>query len=233
MDILVLDLYKKRGAKGGRRVQWQLAKYEADISKVQFHSPYFSASELEGYDGIVLTGSDSLDTYGKRSFETGIRAELLEQSDNGVMMLGICGGNLLLATVFKDDGYKRLEMEAPELGWQNISLTDQGEKSPLFKGMDGDFMAFESHFLSVRANDEQKVLAKRDKCDQAFQYRPNVFGVQFHPEHTPKTSMRMIKSKKMYKDLPQEELSQKFPMPRYHDSWRVFENFIHMISETF
>ena len=230
MEILILELYKNKDANGGERIGRELKKYGVSTTKTRLHSPDFSRKEMEGYDGIVLTGSDSMETYGKTAMETGIRSCILDQSDSGVSILGICGGNVILATSFKEEGYTRVKLKPPEIGWHEISLTDQGKESALFDGMNSGFLAFESHFLSVAAEDELSVLAKSDSCAQAFSYRPNVHGVQFHPEHTPETSLLHIKTKKEYKGMGLDELSRTFQMPSSYEGCRIFDNFINMIN---
>jgi len=182
MRVAILELYRKLGRMGTRRINEQLSKYtETDV--IRFHSPDFSCKELVGYDGVVLTGTRYLGTYGKKAKSSGIRDCILDLSDDGVHILGICGGNILLGDAF---GYRRFELKQKERGWKKISITPQGKEDPIFMGLKNNFTAYTNHHYSLRFNDEEKILAVNEICPQAFLYEPNVHGFQFHPERKPK-----------------------------------------------
>ena len=72
MKILTLDLYEKPGSKKTRRIMEELNEY-AEIDIVSFHSNDFSCEKMNGYDGIIITGSNSYETYGKKAKSSGIK----------------------------------------------------------------------------------------------------------------------------------------------------------------
>jgi GMP synthase (glutamine-hydrolysing) len=92
----------------------------------------------------------------------------------GVPILGICFGGQLLArvlggTAHRADGHH-------ENGWRTISSYDPDVI------VEGPWMEF--HFDTFTAPPTSEVLARSERCDQAFR-QDRYLGVQFHPEITP------------------------------------------------
>ncbi len=91
-----------------------------------------------------------------------------------VPILGICFGGQLLArvlggTAHRADGHH-------ENGWRTISSYDPDVI------VEGPWMEF--HFDTFTAPPTSEVLARSERCDQAFRQDRHL-GVQFHPEITP------------------------------------------------
>lgn len=94
--------------------------------------------------------------------------------------LGACSGNGLLgsycgATISK-------EFTEP-VGGTDVTLTKEGEKDPLTKGLPKTFRALVGH--KEGCGDAPKgatLLATSDVCAQMFRVGENVYATQFHPE---------------------------------------------------
>jgi GMP synthase-like glutamine amidotransferase len=92
----------------------------------------------------------------------------------GVPILGICFGGQLLArvlggTAHRADGHH-------ENGWRTITSSEPDVI------VEGPWMEF--HFDTFTAPPTSEVLARSERCDQAFRQDRHL-GVQFHPEITP------------------------------------------------
>ena len=92
----------------------------------------------------------------------------------GVPILGICFGGQLLArvlggTAHRADGHQ-------ENGWRTITSYEPDVI------VEGPWMEF--HFDTFTAPPTSDVLARSERCDQAFRQDRHL-GVQFHPEITP------------------------------------------------
>jgi GMP synthase-like glutamine amidotransferase len=189
VKILVLDLHTGDAFKDSR-ISDALNKYTTASSLRLLYSD-FSYGDLASYDAIVLTGSNNMKIYSDAKTRE-LRHHLKRLSSNGVNVLGICGGNQVLASTFSCYRYRLPE---PEVGWHSIRITEIGRKDPLFKGLKDCFMAFESHILAVRCDDRAKVFAENEHCTQTILYHPSVRGVQFHPEVFPKSRLESLRTK--------------------------------------
>jgi GMP synthase (glutamine-hydrolysing) len=97
-------------------------------------------------------------------------------------ILGVCLGSQLIAKALGARVYRNPELE---IGWAPIRLTDMGGGDPIFRELDSQtFFHWHGETFSLPAGAEW--LAYSDKTRyQAFRYRKNVYGLQFHPEITP------------------------------------------------
>ena len=204
MEILVLDLHIREDLKNSK-ISDALNKY-ADTFTLRLFSSDFSYGDLASYDAIVLTGSNSINAYSSPKVRE-LKHHLRRLSSDGGNMLGICGGNQVLASAFD---YRRYKLREPETGWHSIHITERGKQDPLLKGLGDGFMAFEHHILAVRCDDKDKVLAENEYCSQAILYQPNVRGIQFHPEVIPES----------------------FTIAKEYVEWRIFRNFVNIARAT-
>lgn len=107
----------------------------------------------------------------------------------GLPCLGICLGLQVLVSA---GGGSVMESPVRETGFFDhegapftITLTGEGEKDPLFRGMDRNFRVFQLHGETVRPRNGMQVLAEGRHCrNQAVRIGPNAYGLQCHFELT-------------------------------------------------
>ena len=216
MNIVVLDLHR-RDVTEALKITKQLDKY-TQTTLLRVFSPDFSDDALNAYDGIVLSGSDDMSVY----YDTKIRrlaASLRKLSSEGIHVLGICGGNQVLARTYEYRRYKLLE---PEVTWKQVTLTDRGRSDPLFCGLEDHFLVFEHHILAVRCDDRERILAENEKCVQAILYQPTVRGLQFHPEESPERGREQFQKTK-------GKSVHTFNVTEKSRAWIIFRNFVKMV----
>jgi GMP synthase-like glutamine amidotransferase len=218
MNIVVLDLHR-RDVTAALKITKQLEQ-SAQTTLLRVFSPDFSYDRLTISDGIVLSGSDDMSVYSDPKVRR--LAPLLKQlSSERVHLLGICGGNQVLAKTY---GYRRYTLPEPEVAWRPITLTDRGLSDPLFKGLEGRFLAFEHHILAVRCDDRDKILAENERCVQAILYQPTVRGIQFHPEETPERGRECSPKPKRYREPVHTDKA-----PKIYQASDIFPNFVKMV----
>ena len=99
--------------------------------------------------------------------------------DIHIPVLGVCLGAQLIA---KAAHAEVKAMPEPEVGWVDVELTDEAADDPLFSGLPERFPAFQWHYYEFAAPSGAEVLARSDRCTQAFRLGDMAWGVQFHPE---------------------------------------------------
>lgn len=100
-----------------------------------------------------------------------------------VPVLGICLGAQLIA---RAAGAKITRAPAKEIGWFDVSLTEDGRADPLFEGLPEKLLVFQWHGDTFEIPKGGKQLAKSEVCsNQALRVGTNAYGLQFHLEVTP------------------------------------------------
>lgn len=146
--------------------------------------------KLKQTKGIIVGGlgeysHDEKDTQKRKEFEkikekTKIFLKEIFRAKKPV--LGICFGHQILGEFL---GAKLdFAPEQREAGIKKIFLTNEGKKDPLFEGFLSSFFAVEGHKDALfNLPPESLHLAFNKTCPiQAFRYKKNIYGVQFHPE---------------------------------------------------
>jgi glutamine amidotransferase len=173
------------------------------------HAP----DELRGADKIILPGVGAFGAGMQQLHKQGLVQPLRDAISAGVPYLGICLGMQFLFETSDEMGDheglgvlpgsvtrfpERDNLKVPHMGWNQLTPT---RPSPLLKGIDQDSYAYFVHsYYCVPANREDtliNVCYGDDFC--AGVQRDNVYGVQFHPEKSQKTGLRILSN---FMELP-------------------------------
>ncbi len=139
--------------------------------------------KLERFTHIVLLGGP-MNVYEEDRFPF-LREEDLfikEAIQRGKTILGICLGAQLIAKAL---GAKVFKSPVKEIGWYDVSLTDEGSKDPFFSSFPKTFPVFQWHGDTFEIPKSGKLIATSSPIShQAFRYGAKVYGLQFHLEVT-------------------------------------------------
>lgn len=108
---------------------------------------------------------------------------LLQALQREIPVLGICLGAQILARAC---GARVSRAPTVEIGWSRVSLTPEGLRDPLFRGVEEGFDVFQWHGDTFDIPPGAARLAEGDICrNQAFRAGRRAYGLQFHIETTP------------------------------------------------
>lgn len=164
---------------------------------------------VKNAESLILPGVGAFPDAMKALRETGLAEVLREKCLCGTPLLGICLGMQLLAD--KSDeitpteglgligGYCRRivapGLKIPHMGWNDLTFD---KPCPLLDGVaDGSYVYFVHSFRFCPENEAESLAAHTvyGECIPAvITNGKNVFGVQFHPEKSQSTGLRMLKN---------------------------------------
>lgn len=157
-------------------------------------------------DGIVLPGVGAFRDAARELRESGMRDVIRDRVAAGVPFLGICLGMQLLADVGYEDGEweglgivpgecVRLPegVKVPHIGWNTV---DYPRPSALFEDIDEGSAFYFVHSYHVVPSDPAAVIGRtvHGVPFAAAVQAANVFGVQFHPEKSSDTGLRLLRN---------------------------------------
>ena len=168
-----------------------------------------------GFTHIVLPGVGSYSNAIKEIRTRGLDQLIHEKLNDGVPLLGICVGMQVLTTVGHENGFSSgldliggsTEMlsltksdkssRIPNMGWNTVMPEINGIGNQLFAGLENGFDAYFAHSFEVKPNDATDISAFSEfdgrKLVSALN-KSRVYGVQFHPEKSGESGLRVLKN---------------------------------------
>jgi GMP synthase (glutamine-hydrolysing) len=136
---------------------------------------------IDGYHGLVVLGGpmnvDQTDAHPHLETEVRVIRQAVERN---LPVLGICLGAQLLAKAL---GSAVTPNPEKEIGWYDVSVSDEGKRDPLFSHFDQSEKVFQWHGDTFAIPDGAVHLATSQACaNQAFRYGERAYGLQFHLE---------------------------------------------------
>ncbi|MFM1651350.1 imidazole glycerol phosphate synthase subunit HisH [Brevibacillus sp. B_LB10_24] len=169
---------------------------------------FVSAPErLAEYGGLILPGVGAFADAMNNIRELRLLSAIGRYAESGKPLLGICLGMQLLFHSSEEHGSNeglgllagkavrfRGELKIPHMGWNQLQL--KAPKHPLLQGIaDGDYAYF-VHSYHVCVDDSGDLLAVTDYGHEvtAIVGQGNIYGMQFHPEKSGDTGMRLLQN---------------------------------------
>ncbi len=146
----------------------------------------------ERFEAVLVFGGamhvDQEERHGWLREEDAYLRRLVEE---GVPVLGVCLGGQLLAKAL---GATVRRMPSPEIGWHEVELTPEAAGDPVFAALPERFDSFQWHSYAFELPASGVLLARNERCAQAYRAGAAAWGVQFHAEVTRATVDRWIES---------------------------------------
>ncbi len=183
---------------------------------------------LDGYDGILVTGSTSM-VSDREPWSENLAAWLKKAIQDKIKILGVCYGHQLIAHAL--GGLVGYNPNGMELGTHEISLTYSGSKDDAFTllgGLPTKFGANLAHSQTVLSPPREATLLGYSIHDphQILGYGKNVLTLQFHPEFSQKimwayVNYKLEQSKFQDPDINLGEPIEETPVPQ-----KILQRFI-------
>ncbi len=164
------------------------------------------AKVLDNCTGIILPGVGAFSDAASNLAESGLDIVLKTQAAKGKLILGICLGMQLLYDYSTEGGsirglgllkgwIDRLPegIKVPHMGWNTMEL--RNECRALGGISERDHLYFvHSYYARVDNNSEICAVCRHGVEIAAVVEKDNVLGIQFHPEKSGETGMKILKN---------------------------------------
>ena len=162
------------------------------------------AGELGRAHGIIVPGVGHFDS--TRALTPDWRTAIKTMVDDGVPLLGICVGlqwlfegsseapdveglSLLKGTCFNFTEHVSGRLKVPHVGWNSLLLPRQ---TRLMAGVSDGTQVYFTHSYAAPVIDDTAATCEYGVVFSAAVERDNVSGVQFHPEKSGDTGLRIL-----------------------------------------
>lgn len=161
------------------------------------------AADLKGADRIVLPGVGAFKDAIQALNNTDLTPVLKDEISKGKPFLGIClGMQMLFDKSYEDGEFQGLglikgevvkfdtSLKVPHIGWNQLIIK---KKTPLFEGIDDlNYYFVHSYHVSGCRKEDVETTCVYDYEFVASVNKDNVWGVQFHPEKSGDTGLKLL-----------------------------------------
>lgn len=217
-----------------------LKERKLNIRYVNFERTPEERPNIQKYDALIVLGGNMGVYEADRYRHIKVEMELIEAAlKKDIPILGICLGAQLIANVL---GAPVRKHSVREIGWQDVFLTDQGAKDPLFTHFSPTEKLFQFHGDTFDIPHSAVHLARSSLCQsQAFRYEDKVYGLQFHLEVDAPMISRWLSYETNLLEIQESKgqycaLNIKTETERYIDrsvkiSLKTFSNFVNLFDK--
>ncbi len=168
-----------------------LRESQIAFNYIETHKGQSVPTEIGDASGLIVMGGP-MGVYEVDQYPF-LRAEmrLIESAlMAGKPVLGVCLGSQLLAAVL---GAEVTKGQKKELGWYEVSLSEDAAKDPLFAGVISKFSPFHWHGdIFSLPNGGVRLASSQQTANQAFRYGKSAYGIIFHLEVTEAQIRQML-----------------------------------------
>ena len=163
-------------------------------------------------DRIILPGVGAFADAREKLKTNGLDELVISEAKRGKLLMGICLGMQLLFDRSYEygitEGLGLIKGEVrpiadiipkgykiPHIGWNGLRISEYGRKSEVFKyTSEGDHVYFVHSFAGMDCSESLIAGTEYGALLTAAVARDNVFGMQFHPEKSGETGLKILKA---------------------------------------
>lgn len=163
------------------------------LRSTKFFEEEFTLPNLNDFDWLIIMGGP-MGVYDEEKYAwLKSEKEFIRQSiEADKTVIGICLGSQLIASALGAKVYLNTERE---IGWFPLTKTNEGKANKFINYLPDEFTTFHWHGDTFDLPNGATHLLKTDICpNQAFLYKDNVVGLQFHLEVTEQTIILMLEN---------------------------------------
>lgn len=167
------------------------------------------ADTIRKADKLILPGVGAFADAVEKLRASSLDSVVIEQSEKGKYLLGICLGmqmlfeksfeygehsglGLIKGSVVSMEGSLSKELKIPHIGWNALKFK---KASPLFKYIkDGDCVYFVHSYYAENCDESLIATTEYGKELTAAVGKNNIFGCQFHPEKSGNVGLNILKA---------------------------------------
>lgn len=161
--------------------------------------------KIEAAQKIILPGVGAFADALKELKKIEVFDILKKKIASGVPFLGVClGMQLLFPSSQEAPGVKGLDclkgsvelfgprVKVPQIGWNELEI--KNKDCPLFKGITGSPYVYFCHSYYCRPKEKSVIAGETfyGKVYASAVWKDNIFGVQFHPEKSQSTGLKIL-----------------------------------------
>lgn len=168
-------------------------------------------SKIKKSDRIILPGVGAFSDAIKKLRESGLDKVIIEQTEKGKPLLGIClGMQMLFEKSYEHGEHDGLALikgqvvpisnvvsedyKIPHIGWNALKFPENKEKSLLFKYVNKcEYVYFVHSFFATDCDDSRTAFSEYGANLTAAAEKKNVYGTQFHPEKSGEVGLNILK----------------------------------------
>lgn len=159
---------------------------------------------IESASHIVLPGVGAFADAINLLKTTGLDKVIINQAKTGKPILGICLGMQLLFESSSESGVHDglglikgkitrfdIDLKVPQVGWNSVKVA---KLSKILNNVDGEYFYFVHSFCAAEINEETCGITDYGVEFTSAVENANVFGVQFHPEKSGESGLKILKN---------------------------------------
>lgn len=159
---------------------------------------------IESASHVVLPGVGAFADAINLLKTTGLDKVIIAEANKGKPILGICLGMQLLFESSSESGIHEglglikgkitrfnIDLKVPQVGWNAVKVA---KPSKILNNVDGEYFYFVHSFCAADINDETCGITDYSVEFTSAVEKNNIFGVQFHPEKSGESGLKILKN---------------------------------------
>jgi len=165
-----------------------------------------NAKDLDKAEKIVLPGVGAIQPAMEKLQSLNLISAIKDSIQKGKPFLGIClglqllfeksdeGGNVRALGILPGEVVRFTSLKVPHMGWNQLKIKEP--QCPLFKDIENNSDVYFCHSYYVKPAQSEIALTITDYGIEFVSSicKDNIYGVQFHPEKSQSTGLKLLKN---------------------------------------